>query len=118
MAALVLHGAGRRDVRADLTDVTRAWSILEHFRRNWIEPLWFGCSMERYEEIKSYDDFMAWLDERPEHANSDLGIYWRMGKEIGLQISMARATASSSPGAICPMRTSTRTRPSRAATPR
>ena len=51
-----------------LTDVTRAWSILEHFRRNWMEPIWLGCSLERYEEIKSYDDFLAWLDERPEHA--------------------------------------------------
>ena len=66
-----------------LTDVTRAWSILEHFRRNWMEPIWLGCSLERYEEIKSYDDFMAWLDERPEHANSDLGLYWRMSKDIG-----------------------------------
>ena len=58
-----------------MTDVTRAWSILEYFRRNWMEPMWLGCSLERYEEIKSYDDFMAWLDERPEHANSDLGLY-------------------------------------------
>jgi len=32
-----------------LTDVTRAWSILEHFRRNWMEPMWLGCSLERYE---------------------------------------------------------------------
>ncbi len=61
-----------------LTDVTRAWSILEHFRRNWLEPVWLGCSLERYEQIKSYDDFLAWLDERPEHANSDLGLFWRM----------------------------------------
>ncbi|MFZ5716382.1 MAG: nickel-dependent hydrogenase large subunit [Bradyrhizobium sp.] len=67
-----------------LTDVTRAWSILEHFRRNWMEPVWLGCSFERYEEIKSYDDFMAWLDERPEHANSDLGMFWRMSQDIGV----------------------------------
>ena len=67
-----------------LTDVTRAWSILEHFRKNWLEPVWLGCSLERYEEIQSYDDFMAWLDEKPEHANSDLGLYWRMGLDIGL----------------------------------
>ncbi len=67
-----------------LTDVTRAWSILEHFRRNWMEPMWLGCSLERYEEIRSYDDFMAWLDERPEHANSDLGMFWRMSLDIGL----------------------------------
>jgi len=67
-----------------LTDVTRAWSILEHFRRNWLEPMWLGCSLERYEQIKSYDDFLAWLDESPAHANSDLGMFWRMSLDIGL----------------------------------
>jgi len=67
-----------------LTDVTRAWSILEHFRRAWIEPVWLGCSMERHAEIRSYDDFMAWLDEKPEHANSDLGLFWRMSQDVGL----------------------------------
>lgn len=67
-----------------LTDVTRAWSILEHFRRNWMEPVWLGCSLERYEEIRSYDDLMAWIDERPEHANSDLGMFWRMSQDIGV----------------------------------
>jgi hydrogenase large subunit len=67
-----------------LTDVTRAWGILEYFKRNWLEPVWLGCSLERYEQIKSYDDFMAWLDEKPEHANSDLGLYWRAGLDYGL----------------------------------
>lgn len=68
-----------------LTDVTRAWSILEYFRRNWLEPIWLGCSMERYEQVRSYDDFLAWLDERPEHANSDLGMFWRMSLDLGLE---------------------------------
>jgi uptake hydrogenase large subunit len=67
-----------------LTDVTRAWSILEHVRRNWIEPVWLGCSLERYETIRSHDDLLAWLNEAPEHANSDLGMFWRMSKDIGL----------------------------------
>jgi hydrogenase large subunit len=67
-----------------LTDVTRAWSILEHVRRTWIEPIWLGCSMERYEAIRSYDDFLAWLDEKPDHAGSDLGLFWRMSQDIGL----------------------------------
>ncbi|MEM9731611.1 MAG: nickel-dependent hydrogenase large subunit, partial [Myxococcota bacterium] len=67
-----------------LTDVTRAWSILEHFKKNWMESMWLGCTLERYEQIQSYDDFMAWLDEKPEHANSDLGMYWRMGLDVGL----------------------------------
>jgi uptake hydrogenase large subunit len=67
-----------------LTDITRSWGILEHFRKNWIENVWLGCSLERYEEIRSYDDFMKWLDEKPEHANSDLGMMWRMGTDVGL----------------------------------
>jgi hydrogenase large subunit len=67
-----------------LTDITRSWGILEHFRKNWIEPVWLGCSLERYEEIQSYDDFIKWIDEKPEHANSDLGMYWKMGLDVGL----------------------------------
>jgi uptake hydrogenase large subunit len=67
-----------------LTDVTRAWGILEHFRRTWLEPMWLGCSLERYEEIRSYADFLAWLDDKPEHAASDLGMFWRMSVDIGL----------------------------------
>jgi len=67
-----------------LTDVTRARGILEHFRRNWLEPVWLGCSLERYEQIRSYDDLMVWLDDRPEHARSDLAMFWRMSIDIGL----------------------------------
>lgn len=67
-----------------LTDVTRARSILEHFRRSWLEPVWLGCALERYEAIRTCDDFLAWLDEKREHAESDLGLYWRMGRAIGL----------------------------------
>jgi uptake hydrogenase large subunit len=67
-----------------LTDVTRAWGILEYFRRNWLEPTWLGCSLERYEQIRSYTDFQAWLEEKPAHANSDLGLFWKSGLDYGL----------------------------------
>lgn len=67
-----------------LTDITRSWSILEYFRRNWLEPCWLGCSLERYEEIQSYDDFIAWMEETEEHANSDLAFYWKAGLSYGL----------------------------------
>ncbi len=67
-----------------LTDVTRAWAILEYFKVNWLESCWLGCKLERYEQIKTYDDFMVWLDESPAHANSDLGFYWKMGLDVGL----------------------------------
>jgi hydrogenase large subunit len=67
-----------------LSDMTRATAILEYFRQNWVESMWLGCTLERFEAVKSYADFMAWLEEKPEHANSDLGFYWRMGLDIGL----------------------------------
>lgn len=67
-----------------LTDITRAWALLEYFRTNWLEPVWLGCSLERYEQIQTYDDFRDWLDEDKNHRESDLGFYWRMGLDIGL----------------------------------
>jgi hydrogenase large subunit len=67
-----------------LSDITRAWAILEEIRRTWIEPVLLGCAMERYEQIRSHDQFLAWLGESPAHADSDLGLYWRMASEIGL----------------------------------
>lgn len=67
-----------------LTDITRSFSLLEYYKKNWLEPVWLGCSLERYEQIKTHDDFMEWLDEDPAHANSDLGLYWNMGLDVGL----------------------------------
>ncbi|ALA58064.1 nickel-dependent hydrogenase large subunit [Nitrospira moscoviensis] len=67
-----------------LADITRSVSLLEYYKNNWLEPVWLGCSLERYEQIKTYEDFNAWLDEKPSHGNSDLGFYWRMGLDIGL----------------------------------
>ena len=75
-----------------LTDVTRAWAILEHFRRNWIEPVWLGCSLERYEQITSYDGLMAWMDETRAQHESDLALFWRLLWRIGIR----------QPGALVP----------------
>ncbi|MEM9694070.1 MAG: nickel-dependent hydrogenase large subunit, partial [Myxococcota bacterium] len=68
-----------------LTDITRAWSILEYFKQNWLEPVFLGCKLERYEEIKSYDDWMAWMDEKKEHRDSDIAFHYRVGFEYGLE---------------------------------
>ncbi|RMD73012.1 MAG: cytochrome-c3 hydrogenase, partial [Bacteroidetes bacterium] len=67
-----------------LKDITRAHSIMNHFRNDWLESVWLGCSIERYLEIKSWDDLMAWLEENESHYNSDLGLFIRAGLEFGL----------------------------------
>ncbi|MEM7658772.1 MAG: nickel-dependent hydrogenase large subunit [Bacteroidota bacterium] len=67
-----------------LKDITRAHSIMNQFRNDWLEPVWLGCSIERYLEIKSWDDLMAWVEENESHRNSDLGLFIRAGLEFGL----------------------------------
>lgn len=67
-----------------LKDITRSYAILNQFKNDWLEPIWLGCSIERYRQIKSWDDLMAWMEEKESHRNSDLGLYLRAGIEFGL----------------------------------
>ncbi|PTQ56435.1 MAG: Uptake hydrogenase large subunit [Candidatus Carbobacillus altaicus] len=67
-----------------LSDITRSLSILEHYREYWLEKVWLGCSVERWMENKTWDDVLAWLDEKPEHRDSDLGLFIRYSQEIGI----------------------------------
>lgn len=67
-----------------LKDVTRAHAIMTQFKNDWLEPILLGCSIERYLEIQSWDDLMAWMEESDAHRNSDMGLYIRAGLEFGL----------------------------------
>ncbi|AQG78930.1 nickel-dependent hydrogenase large subunit [Spirosoma montaniterrae] len=67
-----------------LKDITRAHAIMNQFRKDWLETLWLGCSIERYLQIKSWDDLMAWVDENESQRNSDLGLFVRASLEFGL----------------------------------
>ena len=67
-----------------LKDITRAHSIMNHFRNDWLETVWLGCSIERYLEIKSWDDMLAWVEENESQRNSDLGLFIRASLEFGL----------------------------------
>lgn len=86
---------GDLEVRVDIEhgQVVNAWTraellcsfdVILYFRRTWLEPIWLGCSLERYVQTRSYDDFMARLADRPEHASSDLVLFWRMSTDVGL----------------------------------
>lgn len=66
-----------------LADVTRAMAILNHWKDNWLEKEWLGCSVERWMQIRSWADLMAWLEESQAHANSDCGFWIRYSLDIG-----------------------------------
>ena len=67
-----------------LKDITRAHAIMNQFRNDWLETTWLGCSIERYLQIKSWDDLMAWVEENESQRNSDLGLFIRASLEFGL----------------------------------
>ncbi len=67
-----------------LSDVTRSIAILEHWKDNWLEKQWLGCSIERWMQIRTWDDLMEWVDEKESHRNSDCGFFIRYALDIGL----------------------------------
>ena len=68
----------------NLSDVTRAIAILEHWKDNWLEGEWLGCSVERWLEIKTWEDMLAWVDENEAQHNSDCGFFIRYCLDVGL----------------------------------
>ncbi len=67
-----------------LADITRSIAILDHWKREWLEQTWLGCSIERWMENKTWDDVWAWAEENESQANSDCGLFLRFGKAAGL----------------------------------
>lgn len=52
--------------------------------RKWYEDRILGCSLERWQEVKSASDLDVWIDECDSHRESDLGFYIRFAREAGL----------------------------------
>ena len=67
-----------------LTDVTRSYAILNHWKDNWLEKQWLGCSIDRWLENKTWEDVLAWVDENESQKNSDCGFFIRYCLDIGL----------------------------------
>jgi Ni,Fe-hydrogenase I large subunit len=67
-----------------LKDITRAHAIMNQFRKDWLETTFLGCSIERYRQIRTWEDMLAWVDENESQKNSDLGLFIRAGMEFGL----------------------------------
>ena len=65
------------------SDLLQCRLILKEFR-NWYEQRILGCSLERWLEIQRAEDLERWLEEHENHRESDLGVYIRFSREIGL----------------------------------
>ncbi|MEO1063339.1 MAG: nickel-dependent hydrogenase large subunit [Actinomycetota bacterium] len=67
-----------------LTDITRSIAILDYFRQEWIENQLLGCSIEKYLEVQTWEDLLAWCDENESQHESDLAFFIRYARQIGL----------------------------------
>lgn len=65
------------------SDIIQCRQILRRFR-HWYETRVLGCSLERWSAVKSKRELEIWLDERPAHAQSDLGFFIRFAQAAGL----------------------------------
>jgi len=63
-------------------DLRQCQMLLSEFRR-WYEKSILGCSVERWQQVKSAAQLDSWLEEES-HFESDLGFLIRCGREFGL----------------------------------
>ncbi|MGD2269565.1 MAG: nickel-dependent hydrogenase large subunit [Desulfobacterales bacterium] len=64
-------------------EITQCLFLLRNFRK-WYENRVLGCSIERWEEVKTDTDIDIWLDEAESHANSDLGFFIQFARLVNL----------------------------------
>jgi hydrogenase large subunit len=64
-------------------DVARCRQILAGYRA-FYEKRVLGCTLARFAAVTSEAALDAWLDERPEHAASELGFFVRQARALGL----------------------------------
>lgn len=67
-----------------LADVTRSIAVLEHWRDNWLEKHWLGCSVQRWLANRTWEDVLAWVDENEAQHESDCGFFIRFCLDVGL----------------------------------
>jgi hydrogenase large subunit len=64
-------------------DLTQCRHLAKSFL-HWYEKQVLGCSLERWNEIKSLADLENWLEESPSHQNSELGFFLRFSRHAQL----------------------------------
>jgi uptake hydrogenase large subunit len=65
-------------------DLVKCMLLLEQYRK-WYEEKILGCSLERWQAVKSSEDLDQWLEEKDTHRNGHLGFYLQVAKSIGLE---------------------------------
>jgi hydrogenase large subunit len=52
----------------------------------WYEKQVLGCTIARWQAVTTKKELVQWLDERPEHRNSEVGFFVRFAQQAGLDL--------------------------------
>jgi len=69
--------------RPEISELLQCRLICSHFF-SWYEKKFLGCSLERWQAVNNEDELELWLNEKPAHANSEIGFFIRFAREAGL----------------------------------
>lgn len=72
--------------------IVKALAIVDTYTR-WYERTMLGCSLDRWAQITTLDQLLAWQDERPEHAGSAIGRFLSFSRSLGLT-ALGRGTGN------------------------
>ncbi len=67
----------------DTSKLLQCRMIVDRFR-SWYERSVLGCSIERWQEVRSISDLAAWLNEHPSHRESEVGFFVRFSRKAHL----------------------------------
>lgn len=65
------------------SDILKCKMIIEHFL-DWYQTQILGCSLQRWQAVKSGQDLEDWLKEDSSHQRSEMGFLLRFAQEAGL----------------------------------
>lgn len=65
-------------------NIAKAKAIIQKFKKKWIEPILLKGSLESYLQITSWKELLAWLDEKKDHKDGDLALFFQACMDYGL----------------------------------
>ncbi len=67
----------------EISKILQCRVIIERFC-SWYERSILGCTIERWQQVRSLGDLDTWLDENPSHRDSEMGFFIRFARTIHL----------------------------------
>lgn len=67
----------------DISKILQCRIIIDRFR-TWYERSILGCSIERWQEVRSIGDLHSWLQEKESHRESEVGFFLRFSRMANL----------------------------------